>query len=81
MPTLSSPEVEQLVLANLPPIDHHDENLTVTFIRPAKAADLIGQARLVHAGNRHAYVGATIYTDGNPDPIAHVTATYAIART
>lgn len=54
-------------------------NLMVTFLRPAKAADLIGNGRLIRVGKRHAYVEAYIYSDGDPEPIAHVTSTYSIA--
>lgn len=55
-------------------------NLTATFLRPASAADLIAEARLVRAGKRHVYVETALYTDGDPDPVAHVTATYALLR-
>lgn len=54
-------------------------NLTITFIRPVKAADLIAEARLIRAANRHAYVEAYLYNDGERESLAHVTATYAIA--
>lgn len=55
-------------------------NLTATFLRPAPAADLIAEARLVRAGKRHVYVETSLYSDGEPNPIAHVTATYALVR-
>ncbi len=53
-------------------------NLTVTFLRPVKAADLIGHGRLIRAGKRHAYVEAYLYSEGHAEPIAHVTSTYAM---
>ena len=53
-------------------------NLMVTFLRPAKAADTIGEGRLIRAGKRHAYVEAYLYSDGDTEPIAHVTSTYSI---
>lgn len=53
-------------------------NLMVTFLRPAKAADMIGEARLIRVGKRHAYVEAYLYSEGDAEPIAHVTSTYSI---
>ncbi len=53
-------------------------NLMVTFLRPAKAADMIGNGRLIRSGKRHAYVEAYLYSDGDAEPIAHVTSTYSI---
>ncbi len=53
-------------------------NLMVTFLRPAKAMDIIGNGRLIRAGKRHAYVEAYLYSEGDPEPLAHVTSTYAL---
>ncbi len=53
-------------------------NLMITFLRPAKASDLIGNGRLIRAGKRHAYVEVYLYSEGDAEPIAHVTSTYSI---
>jgi acyl-coenzyme A thioesterase PaaI-like protein len=53
-------------------------NLTITFLRPAAAADLVAEARLVRRGKRLAYLETYLYSEGNPEPIGHVTSTYAI---
>lgn len=52
--------------------------LTASFLRPAKAADLTAQARIVRRGRRLAYLEATLSSDGAPEPVAHVVATYAL---
>ena len=52
--------------------------LTASFLRPAKAADLTAQARIVRRGRRLAYLEATLSLNGTPEPIAHVVATYAL---
>ncbi|ETX00823.1 MAG: hypothetical protein ETSY1_09710 [Candidatus Entotheonella factor] len=54
-------------------------NLMVTFLRPAKAADIMGHGRLIRKGKRHAYVEVYLYSDGDAEPIAHVTSTHSIA--
>ena len=54
--------------------------LTVTFIRPAGAGDLMAAARLVRAGSRQAYVDTYLYADGEPEALAHVTGTYHLVR-
>jgi acyl-coenzyme A thioesterase PaaI-like protein len=52
--------------------------LTVSFLRPARAVDLIAEARIVRRGRRLAYLEATLSSDGAPESIAHVVATYAV---
>ena len=142
MPKLSAVELKDLLIRNLPMIDHHDEvvehigdgelrirlpfrreylgsdvwhdtravvfsgpmvmgladsamygcvhatlgrdvvavisTLTITFLRPALAADLIASARLIRRGRRLAYLEAYLHSDGQSEPIAHVTSTYAV---
>lgn len=52
--------------------------LTITFLRPAAAADLIAQARIIRRGKRLVYLETYLYSDGNTEPIGHVVSTYAI---
>lgn len=54
-------------------------NLNVSFLRRPALADLIAEGRIIRRGRRLAVGEATIYSDGARDPVAHVTATYAMA--
>ena len=53
-------------------------NLNINFLRKPAAGDLLGVARLMKIGKRLAVGEVTIYSDGQPDPVAHVTSTYSI---
>jgi uncharacterized protein (TIGR00369 family) len=53
-------------------------NLNINFLRKPAQADLIADARLMKVGKRLAVGEVTIYSDGSPDPVAHVTSTYSI---
>ena len=52
--------------------------LTITFLRPAPAADLIAEARIIRLGKRLVYLETYLYSEGEMEPIGHVTSTYAI---
>jgi uncharacterized protein (TIGR00369 family) len=53
-------------------------NLNINFLRRPGAADLLAHATLLKLGKRLA-VGEVLLTSvGEPDPVAHVTATYSI---
>jgi uncharacterized protein (TIGR00369 family) len=52
-------------------------NLMITFMRPAKARDLIAEARLIRRGRSLAYLEAYLYSDGSPEPVAHATSSFA----
>jgi acyl-coenzyme A thioesterase PaaI-like protein len=54
--------------------------LTISFIRPAAAADLIAEVRIVRLGGRLAYLETHLYSGDDPEPVSHVTATYAVRR-
>jgi acyl-coenzyme A thioesterase PaaI-like protein len=143
-PVLSAEETEQLMVQNLPPVDHHGEHveyvgnnairvhlpytsafmgaepwqdgsgkvfsgpmvmgfadtamyccvlaalggdvipvmatLTITFLRPARACDLIAEARIVRRGGRLSYLECWMTSEGDSEPCAHVTSTYRIAK-
>ena len=53
-------------------------NLNINFLRKAAPRDLIAEARLLKLGKRLATGEVRICTDGEAEPVAHVTATYAI---
>lgn len=53
-------------------------NLTIHFLRGAKPVDMIAQTELLRMGRRLAVVEVTLFSDGDPKPVAHVTGTYAM---
>ena len=55
-------------------------NLSITFLRPAKAADLIANARIVRRGGRLHYLECWLTSDGEPSPCAHITSTYRVSN-
>jgi acyl-coenzyme A thioesterase PaaI-like protein len=54
-------------------------NLNITFLRPARARDLIAEARIVRRGGRLHYVECWLTSDGEQGPCAHITSTYRVA--
>jgi uncharacterized protein (TIGR00369 family) len=89
--TLSGPTIMALadytiwgVVLGMKGPDYHaaaTSSLTVHFLRPAQAGDLIAVGRIIRLGRRQAVGEASVYTEGaadGADPVAHVTATYAI---
>jgi uncharacterized protein (TIGR00369 family) len=55
-------------------------NLTITFLRPARASDLIAEARIVRRGSRLSYLECWLKSDGETEPCAHITSTYRVAK-
>jgi uncharacterized protein (TIGR00369 family) len=55
-------------------------NLNINFLRRPAAADLIAEGRLMKVGKRLVVGEVIIRSDGEPDPVAHVTSTYSIPR-
>jgi uncharacterized protein (TIGR00369 family) len=55
-------------------------NLNITFLRPARASDLIAEARIVRRGSRLYYLECWLTSDGEPEPCAHITSTYRVSR-
>jgi uncharacterized protein (TIGR00369 family) len=55
-------------------------NLNINFLRKPARADLIADARLMKIGKRLAVGEILIYSDGAPEPVAHVTSTYSIPQ-
>ena len=54
-------------------------NLNITFLRPAKARDLLAEARIVRRGGRTHYLECWLTSEGEPEPCAHITSTYRVA--
>ncbi len=53
-------------------------NLAINFLRKPGHADLIADARLLRVGRRLIYGEVTIRSEGEDEPVAHVTSTYSI---
>jgi uncharacterized protein (TIGR00369 family) len=53
-------------------------NLNINFLRKPAQADLIAEARLMKIGKRLAVGEVNIYSDGEDEPVAHVTSTYSL---
>lgn len=53
---------------------------SIAFLRPARAADLVAEARIVRRGGRLHYLECWLTSEGESEPCAHVTSTYRVAR-
>jgi uncharacterized protein (TIGR00369 family) len=53
-------------------------NLNINFLRKPAQRDLLAEARLLRLGRRLATGEVTIRSDGEEEPVAHVTSTYSI---
>ena len=53
-------------------------NLNINFLRKPGQADLIADAKLMKVGKRLAVGEVWLYSDGQDEPVAHVTSTYSI---
>lgn len=53
-------------------------HLSINFLRRPGRRDLIAEGRLLKLGRRLAFGEVTIYSDGEPGPVAHATVTYSV---
>ena len=53
-------------------------NLSTTFFRRPRQKDVIAHARIRKAGRRMCFLEVELMSDDEPDPVAHVTGTYAL---
>jgi uncharacterized protein (TIGR00369 family) len=53
-------------------------NLNINFLRKPGQRDLIAEARLLKLGKSLAVGEVNIFSDGQDEPVAHVTSTYSI---
>ena len=53
-------------------------NLNINFLRKPAQSDVIAHVRLLKLGKRLAVGDVTMYTDGDPEPVAHASVTYSI---
>ena len=53
-------------------------NLNINFLRRPQPGDLVAHGQILKLGKRLAVGEVTLYSDGDPHPVAHVTSTYSI---
>jgi uncharacterized protein (TIGR00369 family) len=53
-------------------------NLTINFLRKPAQTDLLAETKLLKIGKRLVVGEVTIFSDGQDEPVAHVTSTYSI---
>lgn len=53
-------------------------NMSINFLRKPGLTDLIAEFRMLKLGKRLAVGDIAIYSEGDPEPVAHVTGTYSI---
>lgn len=53
-------------------------NLNINFLRRPEPRDLVATTRLLKLGKRLAVGEVELYSEGEEEPVAHVTATYSI---
>ena len=53
-------------------------NLNINFLRKPPAVNVIAEARMLKLGKRLAVGEVELFSEGDPDMVAHVTATYSI---
>jgi len=52
--------------------------LNINFLRRPAARDVIAEAQLIRCGKRLAFGEVMLFSDGEAEPVAHVTATYSV---
>ena len=53
-------------------------NLNINFLRRPGQTDVIADCRVLKLGKRLAVLEVTLFSEGEDEPIAHVTGTYSI---
>ena len=53
-------------------------NLTCNFLRRPSMVDIVAEGRILKLGKRLAVGEVSLFSAGDPEPVAHVTATYSI---
>lgn len=53
-------------------------NLTCNFLRRPRPADLVGYGQILKLGRRLAVGEVLLYSEGDLEPVAHITCTYSI---
>lgn len=55
-------------------------NVNINFLSRPPAGDLVGEGRLLKLGRRLAVSEISLFGEGNAEPVAHATVTYAIMQ-
>ncbi|MDD9875916.1 MAG: PaaI family thioesterase [Magnetovibrio sp.] len=55
-------------------------NLNINFLRRPKPGDLVAEAKMLKLGRRLAVIDVSVYSDGQDDPVAQATGTYALPQ-
>lgn len=55
-------------------------NLTINFLNPGRAGDVVAEAKLLRLGQRMAVMEVALFTAGDPTLVAHVTGSYALPQ-
>jgi uncharacterized protein (TIGR00369 family) len=63
-----------------PMLDAVTSQLTIHFLRRPAARDVVADARILRLGRTLAVGEALLYSDGDSEPVAHATVTYALPR-
>lgn len=67
------------ILANIGPVALAvTTNLNINFLKKPEPCDMIGECRLFKLGKRLAVGEVLLYSEGDPEPVAHATGTYSI---
>jgi len=53
-------------------------NLNINFLRKPQQSDVIAECKLLKLGKRLAVGEVTMFSEGDPEPVAHATVTYSI---
>ena len=53
-------------------------NLNINFLRRPAPVDLVAEGRVIRGGKRLVVSEVSIYSDGDAEPVAHVTGTYSV---
>jgi len=53
-------------------------DLNIRFLNKARPGDVVGEAKLLKLGRRLAVMEVSLSTGGDPQPVAHVTGSYAL---
>ncbi|WP_376960648.1 PaaI family thioesterase [Azospirillum sp. A26] len=53
-------------------------SMTINFLRRPPPVAIVADARVLKLGKRLAYGEILLFSDGDPEPVAHVTGTYSI---
>ncbi len=79
MMTLADTAMYALILARLGPVALAvTQNLNINFLRKPRHADLIAEARFLRLGRQSAVIDVLIFAEGEDEPVAQSTGTYAI---